>query len=1027
MSLTGEWADRVQKWRKHLQELFYAPLGEVELEGFVTAEQLSLEEAVQGDFQPMPPGTRWGSQNDYGWFRTTVTLPPEAEGKRIVFHTGMENECLLFVNGKAAGSRSRPRPELTLTREGEPGKTFDIVIEAYRDHGLRKSHAPFVPHGTDSIPPDFLPDWPIQKSTYGVWREPVFQAWLDFETLVQIRHNIDPESLRVMKIDEAVKKFTTIVDWELPPEQFEQTCREGSELLKPLLECANGSTAPEFFAFGHGHLDTAWLWPIEESERKAARTLSNQLSLAEEYPGYCFLMSQPAQYVWLEEKYPELYERVKQAVADGKIIADGAMWVEADTNVSGGEALIRQFIHGKKYFREKFGVESEMLWLPDVFGYTGALPQIMDGCGVKYFSTQKIFWNYHGGEPFPYNTFRWEGIDGSQVLVHLHNNYNAMTKPEEVIGRWKNRRQKEGFSTFLFPFGHGDGGGGPTRIHAEYMKRLGDCEGVPRMRYGTPQEFFEDLQQRRETEERYVGELYFQAHRGVQTSQAKTKRGNRKSEIALREAEMWCVAAAAGGKFTVPAEQLEEAWKLVLVNQFHDILPGSSIAMVYERAEREYTRVLGMADETIADAAGSLTDEGDAITVLNSLNWDRRELVALPDGWTGAKDAEGDLLCVQEVDGVNYVQPTVPSCGWTSLTPDKPRDICESGIACGVKATPNSLENTELKVLFDEFGQVTSIFDKNAKRELADGPCNSLKMYRDVPMKYDAWDIDPMYRDMPVELPEKANIEVATEGNLLGRLKITRKIHNSSVTQWVTLRRESRRLDFETTVDWQEQHKLLKVNFPVDIRSHEAIHEIQFGHLRRPNHESRQLDKDMFEVPNHKWTALAEENRGCAVINDCKYGVDVRDNSINLTLLKSPQAPAMNADRGMQKFTYSFYAWNGPLMSSDLIRQGYNLNVPIRTAAGAAETKSLLQTDADNIVIEAVKPAEDGSGDVIVRLYESLRSACDCSLTINLPVESVDETDMLEEKVSQRLTLANGGVQLSFRPFEIKTLRLRNR
>jgi alpha-mannosidase len=472
--------------------------------------------------------------------------------------------------------------------------------------------------------------------------------------------------------------------------------------------------------------------------------------------------------------------------------------------------------------------------------------------------------------------------------------------------------------------------------------------------------------------------------------------------------------------FRFPAAEMDKTWKTLLVTQFHDIIPGSSIRRVYEEAEAAHRSVMETADKVAAAAAGAFVKKSRrAVTVFNSLSWDRTELVPLPNGFQGAASANGDLLPVQDVNGRAFAEARIPSCGWTTLRAARRRDTVNL-----LRATKHVLENELLRVEFDNKGQIMSIFDKQIGRELAAGPCNSFRMYKDVPTAWDAWDIDSMYPMTPVELPERAAFEVVAEGPLVAALRIRRKLNESSVVQEVSLRRGSRCVEFRTTVDWQESHKLLKVAFPVEIHANEGIHEIQFGHIRRPNHKSRQFDADRFEVSNHKWTAIAEENRGFAVLNDCKYGVNVDGNSINLTLLKSALAPDMLADKGLQEFTYAFCIWDGSLGESDVVQEAYELNCPVTTLPGDAGEQSLFSVDQPNVVIETVKPAEDGSGDVVIRLYEAKRMATRCVLTTSLPVRSAALTNMLEEEEG-RLRLAGGDIALEFRPFEVKTVRLK--
>ncbi len=1020
MALTTEWRRRLDRWRKELPRHFHRPLGTVELEGLVTEEQLSREEASERTFSPMPKGTKWGAKWEYGWFRCEVVLPKEAAGRRVVLELGLGGEVLVYVNGDAASGRGR----VALSKEGVAGERYEVLAECYAGHGPLACAAGPTPPGRETVPEPGPTQAEVRESTSAIWEEDVYQLGMDVETLATLRDAIaDDDSLRVQQIDAGLREFTTLVDFELPHDEMLRTVRDARERLAPLLQCVNGTTAPVMHAFGHAHLDVAWLWPLAETERKIARTLANQLDLIDEYPGYRFMQSQPHLFRMAARRHPRLYERVKGAVEAGRIIADGAMWVEADTNVTGGESLIRQFVHGKRFFREEFGIRSRVMWLPDVFGYSGAMPQIMRGCGVDYFASQKIFWTYAGGEPFPYNTFIWEGIDGSGVLAHLFTDYNSHLDPASVVSRWKELVQKDDVTSRILAFGHGDGGGGPTRDHLEYLRREADLEGVPRVRASSPLEFFTELERDIESRDRelprYVGELYYQAHRGTYTSQAKTKRGNRKSELALREAEIWGAAAATLAGSAFPAAEMDEAWKKVLLNQFHDILPGSSIGRVYAEAEAAYEEATATAENVAADARAALLNEAKALTVFNSLSWPRTELVELPGGFDGAVDASGDPVPVQPVDGRAFAEVEVPSCGWTTIAPGAPADVRDSCTASGTL-----LENDLLRIEFGDLGEITSILDKQAGRELAAGPCNSFRMYRDVPTSFDAWDIDSMYAETPVALAAEARVEVVAEGPLFARLRITRRLNESDMTQEVTLRRGSRRVDFHTVIDWRESHKLLKVNFPVNVHANEAVHEIQFGHIRRPTHRSRPFDADRFEVCNHKWTALAEEGRGFAVLNDCKYGVNVLANSINLTLLKSALAPDMNADKGRQEFTYAFFAWSGAMADCGLVREGYELNVPAATAAGEADERSLFSVDCLGVVIETVKPAEDGSGDVIVRLYESMRTSTRTELRTSLPVESAAEANMLEEPELE-LGVADGRIELDFRPFEIKTLRMR--
>jgi alpha-mannosidase len=773
--------------------------------------------------------------------------------------------------------------------------------------------------------------------------------------------------------------------------------------------------------FGHSHIDIAWLWPLQETERKCCRTFSSQLALMDEYPDYKFLQSQPHLYQMVKNKYPALYQRIKKAVKSGRWIPEGGMWVEADTNITGGESLIRQFIHGKQFFKDEFGVDNELMWLPDVFGYSGALPQIMKGCGIKYFSTQKIFWTYNGGDPFPYNIFNWVGIDGTSVLSYLHNDYNSHTNPKSILTRWKERVQKDSsHNARLIPFGWGDGGGGPTRAHFEFLKRQRDLEGLPRCEIEAPGNYFHTLSPSKMPS--WVGELYFQAHRGTYTTQAKTKQGNRRSELGLREAEMWGAMAATRTRFKFPLKQADTLWKAVLLNQFHDIIPGSSIHRVYEEAEAAYANVISEAASITAKAKKALIKGSDkAITVFNALSWQRDAIIELPAGFTTVETDSGEPVAIQTCGDITYaLVKKIPACGWISIRKSSITPILPSGI----KASKTSLENELLKISLNACGEITSIKDKGTGEEFAAGPCNSFKLYKDVPGWFDAWDIDSMYKQQPVELTRTATLKVVADGPLCAAIELTRMIGTSQLTQKIILRSGSRRIDFKTKIDWKESHKLLKVNFPVTIHNEDALHDIQFGYVKRPTHATRPYDAGRFEVCNHKWTALAEESRSAAVMNDCKYGVNVEGNSINLTLLRAPLAPDMTADKGTHEFTYAFYCENGPFTHSGIVQQAYELNVPATSIQGIAERTSLLSLNTVNVIVETVKPAEDGSTDLIIRLYESAHNATQSTLTLGFPVKKVFEANMLETS-GKELKHRNSTVHLKFRPFEIKTLRLK--
>ena len=1033
----SEWQDRVKHWIRTLKDDFYEPLGEISLEAFTTMEYLTLEEAAKGDFAPVSPGFTWGKEWEYGWFRGSFTLPEGAKGERIVMDLKPDGESALFVNGKAFGTYRASwvyephhfMEDNVLCSCAEGGEHFELFMETYAGHFL-----PDAPTGgccTGPVLPGAYTDQAregaravLGKCTYGIWNEDAYQLYMDVMTLKYLLETLDETSLRVAKIAKALERFTLIVDFEQPKKGRISSYKEARQALRPVMEAKNGTSAPVFYAVGNAHLDLAWLWPMAETYRKTERTFAAQLRLIEEYPEYKFIQSQPASYEMCKKYYPELFARIKEAVKKGQWIADGAMWVEPDTNMAGGEALIRQLVHGKRYYKEEFGVDSEVLWLPDTFGYTAALPQILKGCGVKYLVTQKIFWSYNEGEQFPYHYFTWQGMDGSSIVSFLPTSYTYRTNPVEVNKIWKERTQLQDLDAFLMPFGYGDGGGGPARDHVEFAKRQEDLEGSAKVKMAGPAEFFHDMEALGGPVNTYVGELYFSAHRGTYTSQAMIKQNNRKSELAMREMEIWSALAMAGG-MDYDLSKADGLWKEVLLHQFHDILPGSSIARVYVEAEKAHKAIQEGAGEMTEQAFAALTRQSDegAVTVWNSLSFERTALVELPARFEGgAKTKDGEEVPVQAYDGKVKALVKLPSLGAVSLIPVKGNGPAVSEVKVMESPEGFVMENGKVKVLVNNKGEVVSFVLKESGREFAAEPMNRFRLYKDVARLFDAWDIDSNYIHQEVEALTDAKVEMVSEG-LEGALKVTGRISESSIEQYIRLSADSTRLTFETQVDWKELHRLLKACFPVDVYAENGINEMQFGFVERPAHRSRPYDKDRFEVCNHRYSAFCDGSHGAAVLNDCKYGISMNQNSLELSLLRASSAPEMRADNRVHHFTYAFTAWEGSFAESDVTRQGYELNVLPRISEGVLETFSAASVDKENVILDTIKPAEDGSGDLILRLYESKKAAVTATVRC-MPCKAAYLCDMLEN-AREEIPVTEGQVTVPFGAFEVKTIRLK--
>lgn len=980
MNIGRQWTDRLRLWAEQFPKHYFRKADTLPLSYFTTFDHLSLAQAAQGSFVPAPVGMKWGQKWEYAWFHTTITIPSQLQGQRAVFTLGCGEEMLVWINGQEAGAIDKHHKFITLSCCANAGDTYEIYAECYAGHGLRNEGAGPVAWGVDPVPEPPQAQQTIAPSLLGAWNEPLFQAAMDYLTLYSLVQKLPEKSLRTMKIVEGLKKFTYIADFELPEPEMTASVVEAAKVLQPLLQCKNGSTAPDYTIFGQSHLDLAWLWPVEETMRKSARTYSNQLALMEQYPDYKFLLCEPPIPEYLKTLYPQVYARVKEKLSEGAFMAEGAMWVESDTNIPSGESLIRQFSRGKRWYQQELGVDSQMAWMPDTFGFSAALPQIMKKCHIPYFATQKLVRQDPECEPFPYNVFWWEGMDGSQVLSHLFKKNNAVFLPGDLLTRWEEDRiQQENIDGLMYPFGYGDGGGGPTREMLEMARRCADLEGAPRCHMESPVRYFE---RQKNVESTYRGELYLAWHRGTLTAQAKTKKCIRQAEIALKKTEYALALRKLSGK-VLPEnweDALDELWKKLLFNQFHDIAPGSSIARVHEKAERQLKEVSEGCEALLSTMGMSLQTGSVAY---NHLSWER--------SFGGRK---------------------IPAQGCVALP------IATADHSATVTETKDGfvLENAHLHCRIDRQGRLTSVCSQG--KEFLSAPGNELLLFKDVNTCYDAWELGSMYENLPVTLDTTCDIEILTDSEGAALL-LKRQLGTSQLVQKILLGHQSQRLDFVTSIQWQERHKMLKVSFPVNAYANEAIHEIQFGFIKRPTHRSRQHDKDQYEVCNHRYTALTDGALGAAVLNDSKYGVNVTGNEIRLTLLRSPLMPDSHADQGVHEFTYSFCPFVGSLADSDVLHQAVELNETPLFGCDLEDSQPIFLPSAKNIIAETVKIADVAENALLVRVYEAMGQQTDCSFTLHSSIHSVTETDMLEE--DPRPVDVNN---VHFTPFEIKTFIL---
>ncbi len=848
-------------------------------------------------------------------------------------------------------------------------------------------------------------------------------------------------------LDEAFKRLDT---HEPLGEGFYASLPEASAILEEGIRRSGAPSEVTLYAAGHAHIDVAWLWPLAQTRQKAARTFHTVLRLMERYPQYHFTQSQPQLYDFIRRDFPGLFAGIRARVAEGRWEPIGGMWVEADCNLSGPELLARQFLLGRGFFREHFGpgAEAPVLWLPDVFGYAWNLPQLIRQAGLEYFFTIKIGWNQYNR--LPYDSFWWQGLDGTRVLTHFStvpdwesdshaSTYNALMEPKQVLGAWRNFQQKELHSEVLMAFGYGDGGGGPTREMLENMQLMEEFPAMPRVKPARVADFFRRIEA--EAGERlpvWNGELYFEMHRGTYTTQSRNKRANRKSEFLLHDAEfLAALASRVDPGYAYPAQALHRAWELVCLNQFHDIIPGSSVGEVYAESLRQYAEVQEAAETVRREALDALVaalsqpaagQALESVWLVNPTGFARQDLAF----WPGALPPGAAL---QRLDGAPVPSQPAEEGVWLAPGPVAPYSLTPLRVLAGESQPPQAtlsaasgrLENDFLRVELNEEGDITRIYDKANRREVlpAGALANQFQAFEDRPVNWDAWDIDIFYDDRMWKSEPAHSVRVVEAGPLRATLEVRRRILHSDYVQRISLAYNSPRLDFDTVIQWQEKHILLKTAFPVEVFSPLATYEIQWGNVQRPTHRNTSWDWARFETCAQKWVDLSEGGYGVSLLNDCKYGHDIYGQVMRLSLLRSPTEPDPQADQGEQRFSYSLLPHAGS-WDAATVAAAYALNDPwmVRPSAGAPRGVGLsfLAVDQPNVVIETVKKAEDGKG-WIVRLYESQRRRGSVSLTAAFPLKGAWRTNLLEEEQSA-LKVVGNQVQFPIKPYEIVTLRL---
>ena len=967
-------------------------------------------------------------------FHRSFLVAREAEGGERI---GIEAEVVSKgMFGSHVAEPRLTRAALVVPEEEARALERDLSMVAEACDRLGGHDA--VPHLLDAIDEAFAllaPYWPSDSGTVVSrylrgYENPIGNGLYSLPSFAAAK------ALDVNRLGRELWSMPEVSPPEPLPEEARAAVGKARRILASRLEGIKAEYPPVggLALTGHAHIDLAWLWPLAETRRKGRRTFASVLGLMDRYEDFTYNQSSAQLYAWVEGDDPALFERVRERVAQGRWEAVGGSWCEPDCQVTGGESFVRQLFYGQRFFEDRFGRHSSVAWLPDVFGFSPGIPQLLLGAGLSGFFTAKLKWS--DTNRFPYDLFAWEGIDGSRVTAHTLRNpgadYNGDIVPFDLLGVWEEFGGKRRHGESLFAFGWGDGGGGPSEKMLENYARLKDFPALPRLRMARVDEHFARLP---EDVPKWVGELYLELHRGTLTSQGKVKKLNREAEHRLLEAEAFAAVAALRGA-EYPSAELERLWKVLLLNQFHDILPGSSISEVYTDAHEQLAEVVEGAERLRDDALGSTaggTGSDAAVLVANAGLAPRPLSVLLPEGSlggaTGVADAEGRPVPAQRTaDGLLVHDPArgVPALGWNTLRPDLRGRSPEvsSAVRAEMSGETVVLENEALRVEIGPDGTLHRVYDRETDREVLTGRGNQLWAYVDKPREWDAWDVDEDYELEGEEIAAVDNVEVIEEGPLRASVRVERRWRSSRVAQTYRLHSGSRRLDVETEIGWHERQVLLRALFPLRVRSHEATYETMYGAHTRPTHRNTSWDSTRFEVSAHRFADLSEPDYGVALLNDGKYGHSARDNVLGISLLRSPMYPDPLADEGDHRFTYSLFPHPGDWTEAGVVEEAFRLNSPLVAApvAAAPAESGLVRVEGLPVALGSLKMAEDGEA-VVLRLYEPRGARGECVLRFAGAVGGVERTNLLEEPEGE-VEVEEGAVRLDLRPFEVVTLRV---
>ncbi|BBE31497.1 alpha-mannosidase [Tepiditoga spiralis] len=1032
--------EKIKKYVEEIKKHIYEKIIDLEIMEYINigVNNLGLDYVKNKTWKEFNIGNRWGNKDEIYWFRKTIKFPNDwsKDNVALYFNLGKGDlgglsgtESLIYINEKPVQGLDINHSEVFLKPEWIINEKIIIHIKAFSGINNKNnlfSEAKLVK--INRVTEDFY-----------------FRSLTVLQTVLEL----DKNSFDRKNLIEFLDKSFKVIDFrKTGTKEFYDSITKANELLEEFLKNykSNEKNKPKVVAIGHSHIDVAWLWRLKHTREKASRTFSTVNHLMNQYEEYQFVQSQPQLYDYIKKDYPEIYENIKKRIKEGKWEVTGGMWVEADCNVPSGESLVRQFLFGQKFMKEEFDIRSKILWLPDVFGYSWALPQIIKKSGCEYFMTTKISWSQFNKPE--YDTFNWRGIDGTEILTHFITTpdehgahfytYNGLLTPKSVKGLWDNYSQKDINDELLIAFGWGDGGGGPTKEMIETGKKIKEMPSIPDIEFGKAEPFFKRLDER--VKEKYKlptvdGELYLEFHRGTYTSQGKTKRNNRKSEILLHNVEVFNTLSSIELNNIYPQEKINEGWKILLRNQFHDILPGSSIHEVYEDSQMEFEKLFNLEETLLNKVLQEISDniniKGNKLIVFNSLSWIRSGEIFIK-----FNDEFKNKVFVDENNEIAYSKiigniikinvENIPAMGYKTY---KIVDGKNESIKNYLKYENDTIENKFYIIKLNKNGQIISLFDKEAYREvLPKGKkANVLQTFEDRPMMFDAWDIDIYYREKVYEINNLVNKKVIENGPDRIVINFEYEFLNSKLSQNMIVYSDKRRIDFETKVNWNEHQVLLKALFPVDVRTTKATYEIQFGNVERNTHWNTSWDYAKFETVAQKWVDLSERNYGVSLLNDCKYGHDIKDNNMRITLIKSGIEPDKMADNGNHEFVYSIMPHVGDWFDANTTKEAFELNYPLiakttNKSGNLTSIKSFIEVEETSVILDTVKKSEDENA-FILRFYEYSNANDTVKVKLNSNIKILEECNLLEEK-EKNVEFNKNIFEFTIKPFEIKTFKV---